>query len=384
MHQTASVTGAPSGASVSIPGSSATGRLKSVLLNAVGPDLYASARSIYQMWRRDRHSPFPLTSKVRAWRHGFQAESAALYDFPRNDPRDYVSEYQRSYRCSKINPENDIFRLKLMWRSFMLNMGFPQAETVAVVTAHDILMHPFSDRRRYVSYGEFERLLAEDGGRFIVKPEGGERGVGVLALQARDGVLLSQHGPEARPIRRADYGRLAIVERMLVPHQFWRDLFPQSTNTIRALTLWTPGDELPFLARAVQRVGTRATMPTDNWSGGGVCAPIDLATGRLGKARIHPLAASGSREPFTHHPDSGARIEGGVLPHWDAVRETVLRAATTLPVNRYIGWDVLVDESGAPVIIEANGNTGLQMVQVESGLLTDPAIRRFYERCGVV
>jgi len=125
-------------------------------------------------------------------------------------------------------------------------------------------------------------------------------------------------------------------------------------------------------------------MPTDNFSGGGLGASIELGTGRLGVALRHPGEGGRPPERFTHHPETGAQIEGAVLPHWDRVRDMVLRAAASLPVNRYVGWDVFIDEAGTPVIIEANGNSGLQMVQMERGLLTDPRIRRFYQKVGVL
>jgi cell division septal protein FtsQ len=43
-----------------------------------------------------------------------------------------------------------------------------------------------------------------------------------------------------------------------------------------------------------------------------------------------------------------------------------------------------VDAEGVPVILEANGNSDVNLLQVHGGLLRDPAIRRFYESFGVV
>lgn len=352
-----------------------------------GSGVYESARSIYRLARNpeEREAGFPLGQKLAAWRHGFAVDSALLYDFTRNDPRDYVGEYRRLHRCSQINPSNEFYNHKLMWRSFMLSAGFPQAETVALLADSQVLAFPFDPaRRRYISVAEFERLLVDDGGGMIFKPERGERGQGIFLVEVRDGALVRRRGAAAEPFRVTAPRRPVVVERRLIPHEFWRKVFPDAANTIRALTLWTPGDPEPFLARAAQRFGTVDTMPTDNFSGGAICAAIDLDTGRLGTSLMHPL--KGHRAPglLTHHPDTGAQIAGRTLPHWDRIRDTVLRAAKSAPVNRYIGWDVFVDEGGTPVIVEANGNPGLQMVQVERGLLTDPAIRRFYERTGVV
>ena len=42
-------------------------------------------------------------------------------------------------------------------------------------------------------------------------------------------------------------------------------------------------------------------------------------------------------------------------------------------------WDVLVASDGVPVIIDASGDSDINLLQVEGGLLADPRIRRFYE-----
>jgi hypothetical protein len=245
-------------------------------------------------------------------------------------------------------------------------------------------MHPFTPEPRSATPEELARWIAEDGGRFFVKPQGGRYGNGIYSVQLRDGALVRRRGTEARPFRHDEWTADTIVERWVEQGEFERGLYAGSTNTIRALTMWTPGDPRPFVARAVQRAGTDDTAPTDNFAGGGVSALIDLESGRLGVGRIHPVKGKRSVRVCTHHPDSGAPIEGAVVPHWGRVRDTVLRAAATLPTNPYVGWDVLVDSSGTPVIIEGNGNTGFGALQVHGGLLTNPAARRFYEKCGAL
>ena len=175
-----------------------------------------------------------------------------------------------------------------------------------------------------------------------------------------------------------------LIERRLEQGAFWRSLFPDSANTLRLLTLWTPGEPRPFVARAVQRIGTADTVPTDNWSGGGISAPVDLATGTLGAGRMHPLKGKRAEQRFTEHPDTGARIAGAVLPGWEQVTDVVLRAAASVPFNRMAGWDILVDAEGVPVILEANGNSDVNLLQVHGGLLADPRIRRFYQAFGVL
>ena len=99
---------------------------------------------------------------------------------------------------------------------------------------------------------------------------------------------------------------------------------------------------------------------------------------------MHPLKGKRAEQRFTHHPDTGAQIAGAVLPQWDQVLDVVLRAAASVPFNRMAGWDILVDAEGVPVILEANGKSDVNLLQVHGGLFAEPKIRRFYERVGVI
>ena len=351
----------------------------------VRPQLWASVRSVYHLARKEElRAPFSLRHKLTWWPRGFRADTAAVYDLAHHDWREYVSDYTRVYRCVNINPARAFFDQMLMLRAFLLAKGFPQPETLALVDRGFALLNPISDVPMQISTHELEQRLLEDGGQFVIKPEGRGRGTGVFLVMARNGALIQQRGREVRPFRIAQCPGLTIVERMVEQGAFWRNLSPASANTIRVVTMWTAGDAGPFIGCAVQRIGTADTMPTDNWSGGGICARVDVATGRMGIGRMHPLKGGRAQTAYAAHPDTGAQIQGVTIPHWDAVRETVLRAATSLPTNPYVGWDVFVDEKGRAIIGEGSANTDVNLLQVHGGLLADPAVRRFYESCGVL
>jgi len=295
-----------------------------------------------------------------------------------------------------INGWEGLYDHKLGLRSLLLAKGFRQAETVAYIYEGRILADPFSGAARYVSFKEIiEGLRSEDeGARWILKPEDGLRGEGLFMLEYRDGQFWIQRGRDIEAFnleaflnsleqRKPGSAGAMLIERRLEQGEFWRRLFPDSANTLRLLTLWTPGEPAPFVARAVQRIGTADTVPTDNWSGGGISAPVELATGRLGEGRMHPLKGKRAEQRFTEHPDTGAVIAGAELPGWQQVTDVVLRAAASVPFNRMAGWDVLVDAEGVPVILEANGNSDVNLLQVHGGLLAEPRVRRFYEAFGV-
>jgi cell division septal protein FtsQ len=49
-----------------------------------------------------------------------------------------------------------------------------------------------------------------------------------------------------------------------------------------------------------------------------------------------------------------------------------------------VGWDVLVDATGESVILEANRNSDVNLLQVHGGLLAEPRIRQFYQVVGLL
>jgi hypothetical protein len=353
--------------------------------------LYQTIHSSARLLREERAAKanLPLRVRMAMWRHGFLSDSVVLYDLEHNDPREYISDYHLYARCTRINTWNGLYDHKLGLRAFLLAMGFRQAETVAYLYEGRAILDPFGAGMKPVDIGRLaDRLRADAGERgYVVKPENGLGGTGVFLLTERDGRLYRQRGQSTEPF---DLEWLArdtptVIERRLTQHAFWRTLYPDSTNTMRLLTLWTPGEAAPFIAGAAQRVGTADTVPTDDFAGGGISCPIDRGTGRLGAGRMHPVKDRRPGRRFTSHPESGARLEGAVLPGWDRVTDAVLRAAASLPFNRMGGWDVMVDQDGEPVILEANGNGGrVDVMQIHGGLLADPRVRRFYETEGIL
>ena len=364
-----------------------TARLTSnhpVLARLLGPSTLATWRYIVRMGREDWRAEYPLSHKLNAWRHGFYAESYAVYDLEHNDPSTYVNDFAWAHRCSRLNESLYYFRHKLALRSVLMHAGVPQPETIAVVAHGRILLKPLQPDSRYVSPEELQSALLKEGGSFIVKPEAGNRGTGIFLLRVSDTGLMRQRGRSCDPFKTSDIPTAALIERLVPQGEFWNILFPDSGNSIRVLTGWTPGETQPTIIRAVQRIGTANTVPTDNWSGGGICALVDLKNGQLGPGRVNPVESKYADRHYSAHPDSNAQIEGAILPHWDRIRETVLRACTSSPLHRYVGWDVLVDNDGTPIILEGNGNSDLDLLQVHGGLLTEPAARRFYQACQVI
>lgn len=383
-------TDAPPGIELPLPSRPGNGgapwSTRALLKRAFGPELFAAARSTWRLasWKELRLS-YPLPLKLRAWRRGFKVENAVLYDLDRVDAGEYISDYARLYRCVHINPVPELFDQKLLLRQTLAAHGFAQPETVALITRHGVLEDPLGPAVRHSTRRQLQARLVAEGGTYIVKPQNGTYGRGIARLEVRAGRLVARRGTSVRAYDvAADAPPDTLIERTIEQHEFWNRLSPSSVNTLRILTLWTPGDPEPFVAKAVQRIGTREALPTDNWDTGGLLVNVDLATGRLGAGRVNRFRSAREDRPYARHPDTGTPIEGESLPFWRQILETTLAAARRLPMAYYVGWDVAIDATGRPVFIEGNKNTGVRALQIGRGLLADPATRRFFEVCGVV
>jgi hypothetical protein len=205
----------------------------------------------------------------------------------RNDVANYVNDYERKHRFRTINPVPALFDHKLLMRIALLQQGFKQAETIAVIGRDATQLFPLTPQARTVSGGELERWLLEDGGPFVIKPESATQGRGVALIERVNGALVERRGLNAKPFRLRKYSDVTMIERVLVQGEFWQRLNATSANSIRVVTMWTPGESAPFIGMAVQRVGTVATAPTDNFTGGGL---------RGARARSCPTRGTPTRE----------------------------------------------------------------------------------------
>lgn len=179
-------------------------------------------------------------------------------------------------------------------------------------------------------------------------------GVELLAELARlSSTLPGKHGRSAHRI---------MLQPCLRNHRSLGELTTSALSTVRIVTLREPDGR----ARAVAAGFRMATgdEPADNFSNGGIVAPVDMTTGRL----VHAIRLDAFKmvEDVTHHPDTGAAIAGFTLPWWrEAVdlAERGLAAAHRLPS---IGWDIALTDDG-PIAVEANPASHPGIAQRASG-----------------
>lgn len=316
----------------------------------------------------------PLFTRLRfAIFGGFIGDQVALYDLRKNSKREYLSEFDW-YRSRWINEPFDP----------MLNNK---------VVCSEILQHYISvprisylkNRGRLVAHGgsdhrvETQEVLEElkTAGSLFMKPIGAGKGKGVRRLDfiSGDFQVDRESVSEDRIAQIFEEEDGWFLSDTVAQHRDLAEIYPHTPNTIRIITLRDDDGVKVFFA--VLRIGTEATVPVDNGSRGGLVANIDLETGELSEART-----LWSKDRFEEHPNSRAQIRGAVVPQWEEVKSSVLRVADALPYLRFVGWDILVSESG-PVVIEANTSSGVNIVQLW-GPQRNGGLGDFYRAHGVI
>ncbi|MBR6569445.1 MAG: hypothetical protein IKK75_03230 [Clostridia bacterium] len=145
-----------------------------------------------------------------------------------------------------------------------------------------------------------------------------------------------------------------VVQRPIRQHESISRLNPHAVNTIRVVSLLREGGVKIYSTLLRMGVGT---AKVDNASSGGVTCGI-LEGGRLTKLAFFQDGSS-----CTEHPETGVVFENYVIPNFDKVLDLVRRAHPMLPHFRLIAWDIALDETGEPVMIETNLTRGGTVAQ---------------------
>ena len=151
-----------------------------------------------------------------------------------------------------------------------------------------------------------------------------------------------------------------ILQRRIANHRDMAELAGHGLSTIRVVTFRRTGGETGVLL-ACLRMPT-GLLQVDNFEAGGIAAPIDLETGVMGKA----VAKDPRRGAFNVHPDSGAQIEGAVVPFFRESIDATLSAHRCFPWMPFVGWDVVVTDDG-PLLLEANPDWCVELAQIVMG-----------------
>lgn len=370
---------------------------------------YISARKFQDLLREeyDGGGKYGRSPRRRLWlwRRGFLTRSDVLYDLTPQSWRQYLTDLERFVLTKQINGswatalDN---KLIFHWMlgtfdehrpavyGMVMDEGFHPIDALDVKVPAGIpggndAPRDAGDAGSVDDAGDriAELLRSED--RLVLKwtQGGGGNNVHFCAYADEeyriDGESLSRAEFERRVEDLEEYLVCEFVEQA----GFGAELYPETPNTFRVITMYDERRDEPFVPIAIYRIGSEQSRPVDNFSRGGLNAEIDVETGELGEGV--QLPESSQLRWHEHHPDSGAAIAGREIPGWADIRDAVLEMAAAFPQIPYIGWDLIpTDDQGGFAVIEANSYPGMKSLQVHGPLLADDRVERFYDSHGVL
>lgn len=322
------------------------------------------------------HFGLPFSVRLRMSVSGFVPDQYALYGLKdRHRRKDYLSEFDW-YRSRWIDEPFDSMLNNKVVCTEILSPYVLVPKVFAVKTRGEIAA---SENPDVLACLEDVISLIKRNCSVFVKPISAGKGKGVHRIDWTvngfhvDDAFAEENDVNALLCEEDDWFLCETMRQS----RYLDDLYPNSANTVRLITLRDPQTQAFKILFAVQRIGTRDTGPVDNGSRGGLISCIDLETGVLSEARtLHSL------DVYKTHPDTGCPIEGFRIPDWESMKSTALRLARMFPYVRFIAWDMLMTDEGV-CVVEANASSGVNIIQLwgpqKNGELGD-----FYRSQGVL
>lgn len=221
--------------------------------------------------------------------------------------------------------------------------------------------------------GMLRRLpkLLENLDDFVVKPNHGSAGRGVLVIVGRDGGDFLRHNGERIALEQlrqhlsdvlsgmyslGGHPDEAILQQRVCMHPAFEPISYKGIPDIRVVLYRNEP------AMAMLRLPTRQSNGRANLHQGGIGAGVDLDTGRTNHAVLCNRSVS-------MHPDTAASVIGMQVPYWRQVLDMSCQVSRAVGLG-YIGVDIVVDAKQGPMLLEANARPGLAIqIANNTGLL---------------
>lgn len=241
-------------------------------------------------------------------------------------------------------------------------IGVPTPALFAIITAHSALR-------------QLPRLL-EGRTDFVLKPDRGAGGRGVMVLTGRDqGFFVRSNG------ERLDLGSLknhlssivsglyslgglpdaALIQQRVISDPVFERISYEGTPDVRVILC----THVPVMA--MLRLPTKMSCGRANLHQGAVGAGVDLETGITTQAVLQNRVT-------LKHPDTGADVVGVQVPCWPQILDMSRKVSRAVGLG-YMGVDIVLDRNQGPLLLEGNARPGLA-IQIANGQGLIPRLER--------
>jgi len=165
-----------------------------------------------------------------------------------------------------------------------------------------------------------------------------------------------------------------LFQESMVQHPLISAIYPHSVNTLRIHTCISLNAQIDLIS-IFMKFGSDGKK-VEGGGLGTIIISVDKDTGALGPYAWKNFEWGG--DTYIHHPNTGFKFDGFIVPHLEAAKEMAKAAAAFLPY-RLVGWDVAITEEG-PILIEGNINFGFWAAQIaDGGYKKNKIFKSFYE-----
>jgi hypothetical protein len=260
----------------------------------------------------------------------------------------WIGRYWTKYGC--------LLKDKFVFHLLASSLGFPTPKILGVALGETIY---WLDSRSSAGVDSVAAKASLDAfGKTIL----GECAEGTFPLRS-DGGRVFLDGAELPPAELAERLRHGfIIEERITQHPAMAELYPDSVNSLRLITVRKGEDVILFAAE--QKIGANG-QTRDNWATGGLLGLVDPVTGKLGREFIYRPDIGGKA---TRHPQTGVTFEGREVPFFKEAVNMAREFHSFLYGTHSIGWDIAITSEG-PMFIEGNDNWEMTACQsLEGGL----------------
>lgn len=292
----------------------------------------------------------PLKDKMWAYKHGFLSYRLGQYGITEDNWKNYISDFE--YRWLRhINSKykywlEDKITLKYIASDFKECFPGYYYYTSLKDGANCVIPMMDAPKGYEATYEDIVRL-AKEMKILALKPDEGSHGEGFYKLvwDGESFYLNDEAVSEERVLSvLQDPKNQYLVTEYIQMHPQLKEIYPGSVNTIR-VTVFKKDGRTPVIGNAYMRIGSSRTGFVDNLAAGGICAAVDVETGRYGDAQILDGIDQGNLVPCPVHPDTGVPIEG-VLPNWEYAKQRIYAIADSISQLEYFGFDLAITEDG--------------------------------------
>lgn len=346
---------------------------------------------LVRLWKIEKSS---VEKKIWALRRGFLPDKISLFKLTEDNFSDYLSDFN----YFMMHPLNNHFAF---WINDKLTLKYMLQKPLCINKEKDIYMDLMPEYYLYIendghySYlmdapdhivrdeGFLNNLLKEKQ-ILALKPSRGEGGSGFFVLEYNDAGICA-NGKTLSLEEWDDFKQKLngyVVTEYVRQHHELEEMCSTSACTLRVVTCKTnhhfDGGKTDVIV-SYARFGTKKSGKTSNLSAGGVGVKFDFYTGEYADCFYRKGELKDGEDFKVYaHPDNGISLKGKKLPNWELVRDSVFAVCDRLSSLDYLGFDIIVTETGVK-LCEINSLPGIDCEQlIECPLMKHKVGAAFY------